>query len=162
MKTMQRIKKASESGQSLVELAISLIVLLYLLLGAVEFGIALFQYISIRDAAQEGALYGSINPTNEAEMRARAIDAAADVTPLTASNVTVTINGDKTVAQAISANQACEGSVIISGVYVPNVVTVSIVFDHEIFLPLVGDMIGDDDITLRAQVTDTILSPICE
>jgi Flp pilus assembly protein TadG len=153
MKTMKRIKKASESGQSLVELAFSLIVLLYLLLGAVEFGIALFQYISIRDAAQEGALYGSINPTNEAEMQARAIAAAADVTPLTTSNVVVSWN---------NPSKKCEGSTIVNGTYVTNTVTVSIVFDHEIFLPLVGDMIGDDDITLRAQVTDTILSPVCE
>jgi Flp pilus assembly protein TadG len=152
MKTMKRIKKASESGQSLVELAFSLIVLLYLLLGAVEFGIALFQYISIRDAAQEGALYGSINPTNEAEMQARAIAAAADVTPLTTSNVVVSWN---------NPSQKCEGSTLVNGQYITNTVTVSITFDHEIFLPLVGDMIGNDNIRLRGQVTDTILSPVC-
>lgn len=152
MKTMQPMKKASESGQSLVELAISLIVLLYLLLGAVEFGIALFQYISIRDAAQEGALYGSINPTDSAGMQARAIAAAADVTPLTPSNVVVSWS---------DASKKCEGSTLVGGTYVTNTVTVSITFDHEIFLPLVGDMIGNDNIRLRAQVTDTILSPIC-
>ena len=50
----------SERGQSLVELAISLVILLYLLSGAVEFGILFFQYVQLRDAAQEGALYGSI------------------------------------------------------------------------------------------------------
>jgi Flp pilus assembly protein TadG len=57
---MKKLK--SERGQSLVELAISLVIILFLLAGAVEFGIALFQFIQLRDAAQEGALYGSICP----------------------------------------------------------------------------------------------------
>jgi Flp pilus assembly protein TadG len=48
-------KKISERGQSLVEFSISLVIILWLLAGAVEFGIALFQYIQLRDAAQEGA-----------------------------------------------------------------------------------------------------------
>ena len=59
-KTMKPIK--SERGQSLVELAISIVILIYLLAGAVEFGLAFFQFVQLRDAAQEGALYGSMNP----------------------------------------------------------------------------------------------------
>src|SRR5262245_39578380 len=59
---MKTIK--SERGQSLVELSISLVLLLLLLSGAVEFGMAFFQYVQLRDAAQEGALYGSMNPNN--------------------------------------------------------------------------------------------------
>jgi len=50
-------------GQSLVELSISLMVILMLLSGAVDFGMALFSYTTLRDAAQEGALYGSISGT---------------------------------------------------------------------------------------------------
>jgi Flp pilus assembly protein TadG len=53
-------KKHLERGQSLVEFAISIVVILLLLSGAVEFGIAFFQYIQLRDAAQDGAVYGSI------------------------------------------------------------------------------------------------------
>src|SRR5512139_2107314 len=55
-------KQKSERGQSLVELSISLLILLYLLSGAVEFGLAFFQFVQLRDAAQEGALYGSMSP----------------------------------------------------------------------------------------------------
>ena len=55
-------KHKSERGQSLVELSISLLVLLYLLSGAVEFGLAFFQFVQLRDAAQEGALYASMSP----------------------------------------------------------------------------------------------------
>ena len=59
MKTLK-----SERGQSLVELSISLVMLLYLLSGAVEFGLAFFQFVQLRDAAQEGALFGSMDPSN--------------------------------------------------------------------------------------------------
>ena len=52
----------SERGQSLVELGVSLVILLYLLSGAAEFGVLFFQFVQLRDAAQEGALYGSMNP----------------------------------------------------------------------------------------------------
>src|SRR6185436_11100089 len=52
----------SERGQSLVELGVSLLILLYLLSGAAEFGVLFFQFVQLRDAAQEGALYGSMNP----------------------------------------------------------------------------------------------------
>ena len=40
-------KQKSERGQSLVELSISLLVLLYLLSGAVEFGLAFFQFVQL-------------------------------------------------------------------------------------------------------------------
>ncbi len=65
------IRNKSERGQSLVEMAISITVLVFLLSGAVEFGMMFFQYIQLRDAAQEGALYGSLNPADAAEIKAR-------------------------------------------------------------------------------------------
>src|SRR5512134_3371043 len=61
----------SQKGQSLVELSISLVVLLYLLSGAVEFGLAFFQFVQLRDAAQEGALYGSMNPGDPSNIELR-------------------------------------------------------------------------------------------
>ncbi len=69
-------RNKNERGQSLVELGISIVVLMWLLAGAVEFGIAFFQYIQIRDAAQEGALYGSLNPTDTANIEKRVWGAA--------------------------------------------------------------------------------------
>ena len=61
----------NEKGQSLVELAISLTMILILLSGVVEFGIAFFQFIQLRDAVQEGALYGSIHPYDNAQIEVR-------------------------------------------------------------------------------------------
>ena len=55
-------KLNSERAQSLVEFAISLLLILTILTGAVELSLALFEYVTIRDAAQEGALFASVNP----------------------------------------------------------------------------------------------------
>ncbi len=139
--------KEEPRGQSLVELAISLMIILLLLLGAVEFSLALFQYVTIRDAAQEGAIYGSINPTDVTGIQYRAVATASDVLPqLTINDVDVTINGDD-----------CEGTTSGS----PNSLTVTITFAHPITFPIVGPMIGSNTINLTASVTNTILQPTC-
>src|SRR5690349_5637107 len=110
MKTL----KNNERGQSLVELAVSLLVLLYLLSGAVEFGIAFFQFVQLRDAAQEGALYGSMNPSDNAGIRDRIWGA---------SNSPINLS---TLTPAISySGAACEG----------NAITVSLTYQHTVFMP---------------------------
>ncbi len=145
-KIFTKLKKKPRA-QSLVELAISLMIMLLLLLGAVEFSLALFQYVTIRDAAQEGAIYGSINPTDVTGIQYRAVATASDVLPqLTINDVDVTINGDD-----------CEGTTSGS----PNSLTVTITFAHPITFPLVGPMIGSNTINLTARVTNTILQPTC-
>src|SRR5512139_1857657 len=98
-------KQKSERGQSLVELSISLLVLLYLLSGAVEFGLAFFQFVQLRDAAQEGALYGSMNPTDASLIEARVRSASSSPINLAdTSVVTVTITAkDKDSGSSILA-----------------------------------------------------------
>ncbi len=53
-------------GQSVVELAISMPVLLLLLLGTVDMGRVFFDYIEMRNAVVEGATYGSRHPSDTA------------------------------------------------------------------------------------------------
>ena len=135
--------RCGERGQSLVELAISLTIILLLLAGAVDFSIAYFSFSAMQDAAQEGALYGSINPTDEAGIITRV--RRASTTPVNLSNedlvdVKVTLPGD-----------ACEG----------NEIRVNVIYDYPISMPFIGTYIGSQKITLNASVTDTILQPVC-
>ncbi len=51
-----------ERGQSLVEMALVLLVLVFLIGGIIDLGRALFTYIAMRDAAGAGASYGSLHP----------------------------------------------------------------------------------------------------
>ena len=55
-------------GQSLVELSLALPFLLLIMLGTIDLGRMFFDYIQIRNAAMEGAQYGSRNPTDTAGM----------------------------------------------------------------------------------------------
>ncbi|HSM70899.1 MAG TPA: TadE/TadG family type IV pilus assembly protein [Anaerolineales bacterium] len=137
---MKNIK--SERGQSLVELSISILILLVLLSGAVEFGMAFFQFVQLRDAAQEGALYGSINPADNTGIEARVRNSSnspVNLTDTSAVSVTITLSGP-----------ACEG----------NAITVRVSFNHQVFMPFMSQIIGST-VPLNATVTDTILSPVC-
>jgi Flp pilus assembly protein TadG len=154
-------KTMKERGQSLVEFGISLVILLYLLSGAAEFGVLLFQYVQLRDAAQEGALYGSMNPyidsnvngkfdagepVNRAGIEARA--RAASNKPINLSDAgLVTI----TPSSADGTGLFCEG----------HGVTVLVEFDHQIFMPFLPQILNQKKIHLSATVTDTILTPVC-
>lgn len=137
---MKHIK--SERGQSLVELAISILILVYLLAGAVEFGLAFFQYVQLRDAAQEGALFGSMNPSDSTNIELRVRNASTspvDLLDTSAVTVTQTIIGS-----------ACEG----------NGIQVTVSYDHQVFMPFMSQFIGEV-VPLNATVTDTVLSPVC-
>ncbi len=140
--------KKSERGQSLVELAISLLILLYLLSGAVEFGIIFFQYVQLRDAAQEGALFGSMNPTGDIDSRVR----GASTSPINLADVGIVgiaVSAiDKATGNVETVATACEGDGL----------TVTVTFEHQVFMPFMSRFIGPTR-TLTASVTDTVLTP---
>jgi len=131
----------AEKGQSLVELALSLLIILTLLAGAVDLGSAFFSYVAIRDAAQEGALYGSIFPTGAIESRVR----SASSTPVDLSDIS------KVTVSVTTSTTPCAGGSI----------TVSVTYNYPLTMPLIGAIIGSPTIRLTASVTDTILSPSC-
>lgn len=60
-----------ELGQSLVEFAFMLPVLILVLVAAVDLGRAYYTYVAITNAAREGARFGASNPTNPGGIRDR-------------------------------------------------------------------------------------------
>ena len=153
---MKTIKKKSERGQSLVELAISLVVLLFLLSGVVEFGIAFFQFIQLRDAAQEGALYASLHPTDNAGIILRVRNASQQ--PINHTNDTV---GDPRRVTVTITPVDGDGNGILT--CVGDGIRVDVAFRHQVFMPFVGSIFramsgdGSNTIPLTGSVTDTIL-----
>jgi len=154
-----------------VELAISTTVMLLLLSGAVAFGMAFFSYVALRDAAQEGALFGSFNPCVDQNGNAKCDTGgtpepvnlpgirtrirASSTAPVDFSNTSVVPDGY--INAVATTGHACEGNV--GGV--PNAIRVTVEYDYPVFVPFVGAIIGDDHIHLTAVVTDTILEPRC-
>jgi len=123
-----------QRGQSLVELGISMIVLLFLLAGAINFGIAFYDYVAITDAAQEGALYGSINPTNTAGIITRV--QLSSSSPVNLSTITPTVS---------TPNGTCPGKPL----------TVTLVYYSPVTMPIAG--IFTNAIRLTASATSIIL-----
>jgi predicted secreted protein len=169
------MKNKRERGQSLVELAISLVIMLWLLSGAVEFGLAFFQFVQLRDAAQEGALYGSTHPT-AVTTTGGIIDRikGSSATPIDLPNkvnsgapdaVTVTVSATIPASPGVPAVVirydvdptgylaiACEGD--------GHGIRVDVIYNHAVFMPFMSKMIGAT-LPLHASVEDTILTPHC-
>jgi Flp pilus assembly protein TadG len=60
-----------EHGQSLVEFAFMLPILILVLAAAVDLGRAYYTYVAITNAAREGARFGASNPSNTSGVRDR-------------------------------------------------------------------------------------------
>jgi Flp pilus assembly protein TadG len=76
---------ASERGSSLVEVALLMPVLLALLLAATDLGRAFYLMNEVAGAAHAGAMYGSQNPTDTADMQTVATSNAPDVSGIGAT-----------------------------------------------------------------------------
>lgn len=148
----------AERGQSLLEVGISLPIIILLLVGTLNFGMAIFSFMILRDSAQEGALYASFDPSHKAaiESRARGIHPEAagssvyspvDLKDRDRVKVAVKIIGDD--CQGISSKG-------------PNSVQVSVSYDYGVFMPFANQVFGSSTIPLTARATNVILQPPCQ
>ena len=174
MKDIQN-KNNRESGQSLVEVAISMTVLLILLAGVVDLGRAFFTYITLRDAAQEGASYAAVintrlldsteipnycsDITDRVLITTKELEGGASNGPINLENladagevnVETTING--TECTLVSQADVCIGGAV----------SVRVTYDDfPMTTPFMGAIIGSQTIPLSAVVVDTILTPACD
>jgi len=125
--------KIPEHGQSMVELALAFVILMILLAGTVDLGRAFFTWQEMRDAAQEGASFGSFCPTGNVEARTRANLSKADT-------YYVSISPDTSPGDTIT-------------------VTVSV--SLPVTMPFLSTVLGSGTIPIKATINDTILSLDC-
>lgn len=77
----------NETGSSLIEVAVILLMLLLLFSGVVDIGVAFHYSDTLEKAADAGALYGSQNPTDISGMVQAADEDAQDVPGMSAAAV---------------------------------------------------------------------------
>ncbi len=79
MRTGRKFSRRSRKGQSLVELALILPLLLMIVMGVIDFGRLFGSYIALQNASREGARFASLYSTTVTvdEIKARAISEAA-------------------------------------------------------------------------------------
>lgn len=137
---MEKIRLKSQEGQSLVEFAMSMTFMLFLIVGIVDFGRAFYSFMALRDAVQEGALYGSLHPTNFAGIEGRVKGVATG--PLDMSQVTV---------NSYWKGSPCAGHEIV----------VEATYPFQIAMPFLGAILGTQSFPLNASIEDYILVPPC-
>lgn len=148
----------SEHAQSLVEFAVGMVILLVLVVGITDTARALFTYLSMRDAAQEGALYASINPSSDTGTCSGPTDPIIQRVCST-SNLMSGLGASITVSVAPTVSgELCLGET--GGVSHGMVVTI----DYPSFpltMPLLGAIIGSQTVAINASAENKILSPKC-
>ncbi|MFM8322002.1 MAG: TadE family protein [Chloroflexota bacterium] len=140
-----------EKGQSLVEFAISLVMLLVLLAGAVDGGRALFTYLAMRDAAQEGATFASINPASTSAIEQRVRNSSNLLSSLGGSlivTVTPTVTGKLCAGRAGAVDFGIEVRLDY-----PN---------FPLTMPFIGMFVGSNNtVPISAEANDMIIIPKC-
>lgn len=143
-----------ERGQSMTEFALLLVILFTLLAGIVDLGRAFFAYIIIRDAAQEGAVYGSIAPKDDIDVMKNEVEErvkAAFTDPTDSSNIPIDVTKLNVQTDVLGATCATPGSGV----------RVKVDYSLPVTMPFLGTIIGSQDMKMSATVENAILSPVC-
>ena len=137
----------AEPGQSLVEFSLMLTAVVLLLAGILDLGRAYFTFLALRDAAGEGAYYGSIYPNwhtaadnsdpNNVEYRVK--NSAPSGGLVDWSTVTVKIDAPDTSPA--------------------NPITVTATYDYTLVTPFIGAIVGGQTLPLTASAVAEIISP---
>jgi hypothetical protein len=133
--------KPKEHGQSMVELALTITFIMALLAGTIDLGRAFFTWLAMRDAAQEGASYGSLKSSDIAGIQRRVWDNLGQVINDPVTNVFVTVNITNCPHHDIQVN-----------------------VDYPTFpitMPFLGTILGSQQIPIHATINDTIILPPC-
>lgn len=143
-------RRGWQRGQGLVELSFVLIAMMLLLAGAADLGRMYFIHLTLRDAAQEGASYGSTDPTNGTAIENHVKDAVG----ATIDPTSLTVSSGPTVVGFY-----CAG--IVPTTMEANSIRVNVQYNMPIAVPFIGAIVGSNSLPMSVTVENTILYPQC-
>ncbi len=126
-----------QKGQSLLEFALLLPILLIMLMGLLDLGRAYYAIVALEDMAGEGAAYASIHPMDIAGVQQRVSEAGGGLVYVGPSMVTVT-----------------HPPSVLPGAPI----TVTISYPFVILTPFVQGMVSDGTLMLYGTATEPIIS----
>ena len=135
-------KSGKQRGQSMVEMAVMMIVILLILGGVLDFGRMYFTYLALQNAAGEGASYGAINPTW--------IDSNNNQDP----NNIVYRTQNESSGGLIDWSQTVV-DVEVAGISGGEPITVTVTYEYDVITPMVEAITGDT-VTLKAVDTQLV------
>jgi uncharacterized membrane protein len=140
----KRQTQTPEQGQTLVELALTMVFLMILFSVVVDLGRIYFTFVALRDASQEGAAYAAIDPANTSAIETRVRDTSTTPIDLTnTANVSVTVT---------TTGSGCVGDTITVGVTYNN---------YPLIAPFTGVFFGSQTVSMIASEVNTILRSPC-
>jgi len=131
----------SESGQTLVEFALVLPLLVLFVIGAVEMGRLVYMSIGVTNAAHAGAQYGCQNTAVAGDVAGMRTAAAADVPDLLGAdkgNLTTTASSYCQCSDGSSANSSCTTPPACTGTHLVQFVSVSTTASYTPWFPYPG------------------------
>lgn len=133
-----RYTRKKERGQSLVEAALILPVLIMIMLGLLDLGRAYYSLVVLNDAADEGASYAAIRPNDVAGIQARSASASALLVTIETDDVSVTYAPGGTVPG--------------------QPITVTVTVEMVIYTPFVGALVSGNSLDLTGRSVHIIRS----
>ena len=129
--------KRKEKGQSLLEMALLLPILLIVLMGVLDLGRAYYVTVALEDVAGEGAVYAALHPNDLNGIRDRAVSSSNGLVVVDASMIRVEYPPQ-----------------IVPGASI----TVSVGYSFTIATPLVNGMVSNGVLQLRREASEPILT----
>ncbi len=137
MKRLWKTKReGKEKGQSVLEVALVLPVILLILAGVLDLGRLYYVTVALTDAAGEGATYAAINPNDTDQIISRAQSAAEGLVQIQTENVIVD-------CPSVSPG---------------NPVTVTVGYDFTLATPLLNMIVRDGVLRLSGTASESILT----
>jgi Flp pilus assembly protein TadG len=136
----------ARQGQSLVEFALVLPVLVVMLLGLFDAGRAVIGYTTISNAARVGARVAIVNQSNDASCPDRVADPSAPLTFKCAAAAQTT---------GLGVSPASIPDLVVTGTGCPEIgcdVTVTVNYVYQPITPVIGNLIG----TISLVATETM------
>jgi hypothetical protein len=130
-------RRKAEKGQSLVEVAMLLPLLLIMLAGILDLGRAYMTLVAIKDAAAEGASYAALHPTATSRIVERAADSSNALVQLDTDQVSVQYSHPPTPGRPI---------------------TVTVSYDYQVLTPILNAIVPEGTLTLTVRDVRSIIS----
>jgi Flp pilus assembly protein TadG len=134
-------KEKSQKGQSLVEVAVAMPILILIVAGILDLGRAYFTYIALSDAAAEGAAYAAIHPNDTTQILERAADGS----------------GGLVVLDQDEESQPGTVSVDYDSLAAGSPITVTIEYEYQILTPIIESFVPDGKIIMKAVAVQSII-----
>jgi Flp pilus assembly protein TadG len=148
--SLRRARKArGERGQSLVEFSLMMIFLVVLLMGVLDLARAYFTYLGLKDAAAEGAYFGSAFP--------QCVDDDVGGACGGDHNIDFRVRNTALRGGLIDWADARVATTLPATLEAGQVLTVTVDYNYTLLTPFVGTIVNGQTLTLTARSAATII-----